>query len=530
VGVTAQADEMSQLTLDFELEDLPDILSKTVSGLDEAISSYDAIAKQVRQFAECRTVVDVCSKYLEGPSRLSGDSDAKQLSEHPSTDTASMIPGSPVASEYIDQRTLERRLSQPLLENERMSSGFRMLSRICGCILTSRRVVMERMLFRATRGNLLSRFIELSDELEDPETGEKVKKVVFILFYSGERIKERTLKILSALNATVYEIPEGKGSQNQMLSDLSRNIEQQADICTRSKDLRDQILADIASSVKRWKYLVFKERITYNEMNKFDTKMSASLIAECWIPAHSFEVLREMLDKLTSYGSDSQALLQELFPPPPSAGDIPTFIETNKFTSVFQGVVDSFGTPDYREFNPGLFTIITFPFLFGIMFGDVGHGSIMTAAAAAFIYYEKRLASSKMNEMVQMMYDGRYIIFLMGLFSVYCGFIYNETFAVPLPWFGHSKWTGVSSEQKTAVLTGVYPFGADPVWAESDAGLPFFNSLKMKMAIIIGVSQMVVGIFLNLLNSVYFRRPLDIIFGFIPQIIFSRFLSVFRSY
>lgn len=41
----------------------------------------------------------------------------------------------------------------------------------------------------------------------------------------------------------------------------------------------------------------------------------------------------------------------------------------------------------------------------------------------------------------------------------------------------------------------------------------------MKISVIFGVTQMSIGIFMKAFNSVHFRKPLDFLFEFLPQII-----------
>lgn len=47
----------------------------------------------------------------------------------------------------------------------------------------------------------------------------------------------------------------------------------------------------------------------------------------------------------------------------------------------------------YQEANPGVYTIVTFPFLFAVMFGDWGHGICIFLATLYFLAMEKKFSS-----------------------------------------------------------------------------------------------------------------------------------------
>lgn len=47
----------------------------------------------------------------------------------------------------------------------------------------------------------------------------------------------------------------------------------------------------------------------------------------------------------------------------------------------------------YQEANPGVYTVVTFPFLFAVMFGDWGHGICLFLATMYLILREKTYSS-----------------------------------------------------------------------------------------------------------------------------------------
>ncbi|MGH0158837.1 UNVERIFIED_CONTAM: hypothetical protein FKN15_061613 [Acipenser sinensis] len=166
----------------------------------------------------------------------------------------------------------------------------------------------------------------------------------------------------------------------------------------------------------------------------------------------------------------------------PSTETPPSLIRTNKFTAGFQNIVDAYGVGNYREVNPAPYTIITFPFLFAVMFGDFGHGIIMALFSLWMVVFENNPTLKKTrNEIWNTFFEGRYIILLMGVFSVYTGLIYNDCFSKSINMFGSgwsvkamfdaNHWTlenlGTNryltlDPNVTGVFNGPYPFGIDP--------------------------------------------------------------------
>ncbi len=80
----------------------------------------------------------------------------------------------------------------------------------------------------------------------------------------------------------------------------------------------------------------------------------------------------------------------------------------------------------------------------GVMYGDIGHGILLSLAAYSLIHFEAPLLEKQkkgqLNEILGMAFGGRYIIFMMGLFATYCGMVYNDCLSIPLNVYG-STWT-----------------------------------------------------------------------------------------
>jgi V-type H+-transporting ATPase subunit a len=270
-----------------------------------------------------------------------------------------------------------------------------------------------------------------------------------------------------------------------------------------------------------------KEKALYSSLNKLK-KEDKLFLGFVWIPKADVGRVQKDVEDIKKKDENIELptfkLVNEHGIRPPS------LFRMNEVTWIFQEIVNTYGIPTYKEVNPSVFGIVTFPFLFGIMFGDIGHGSLLFLIGIILTLFAEpiRRASPGAEGLLSI----RYLILLMGFFALFCGLMYNDFLAIPI-WLFDSCYElrdlpvdpaneghhGHPPQEAVPKADCVYPFGIDPVWYMGKNELAFLNSLKMKLSVILGVLQMSLGIVMKAFNATYRSSKLDFFLEFVPQII-----------
>lgn len=515
IPVTAVVDS-GGVTCPRELLELECKIRKLEEELKEINCNHDALKRNFTELLEISSLLKASRDFFEeAESQLSS-------SELPSEDSVSIA-------------TIRRNSSAS-------TSGPQKLGFIAGVIRQDRFPAFEKVLWRLFHENFILRHAEIQDTEQQAEDT-VVKKDAFVIFVQGDQVQGKIKKICDGFRASLYPCPNTLSAREQMRRSVHIRIEDLRMVLRRTEEFRATVLTKAASSVQHWINKVKKMKAIYYTLNLCNIDITQKLIvAEIWCPVSDLNAVQNALIKGSEQsGSSVSPILNRIH----TQQTPPTFNRTNVFTKGFQTIVDAYGVSNYREVNPTPYTIVTFPFLFAVMFGDCGHGLVLTLMAVWVIVLQEKLSHWR-SEFVVVLVEGRFIILLMGLFSIYTGLIYNDCFSKSFsiyssswsvrhmfqpngPWSNetlHSSGHLFLDPAVPRVYSGSpYMFGIDPVWNIASNKLSFLNSYKMKMSVILGVSHMLFGTTLSLVNYIHFRNFQNILLRFIPELVFM--LSLF---
>ncbi len=120
-----------------------------------------------------------------------------------------------------------------------------------------------------------------------------------------------------------------------------------------------------------------------------------------WVPTAELQALTERLK------AASKEILIETMPTERTvhSANVPVALTNNKWLKPIQELITTYGRPGYGELDPTFMVMLTFPILYGAMFGDLGQGLLMMLVGALA---HKRIFMKGLQSI--------------GLLLVYCGF------------------------------------------------------------------------------------------------------------
>jgi V/A-type H+-transporting ATPase subunit I len=161
----------------------------------------------------------------------------------------------------------------------------------------------------------------------------------------------------------------------------------------------------------------------------------------------------------------------------------PIKLNNNKFSEPFGMFVEMYGLPSYNGFNPTNFVAITYTILFGMMFGDMGHG-LCVALVGLILWKKKQMALGRILERV-------------GCSSMFFGFLFGSVFG-----FENLK---IFSDIFNAIGLGkVLPFHP----ANTANAMPIIIG-----AIAIGIVIMIISIMINIITGIRAKEYEEALFA-----------------
>ena len=361
------------------------------------------------------------------------------------------------------------------------------------------------------------------ENVNTPEGRTKLEDIVTGIF---QTLKPPELKLAEPLEGVVQE----KAAEEAIVKDISDTV---ADLLSSNRD-RTAIADAITTSLGlKLRAVSRKNKLQYDADSRIETararlkEITAKLLQISRENAEFLLVEREVIGAERSFEqgkgyagkTESTSLIEGWMPTSRinrikrnlnticadevivkdwAEKNAPTQLQNPKgpIISIFEKLTVGFGVPKSDEVDPTVLWLITYPLFFGLMFGDVGNGVVVTIASSIIYYYKRKgltipdNAFGGLGGVFSMVIQGSPLLILSGLSSLVVGFLYGTV-------FGNVEWF--------KMITGL----PGPLWFE-----PFTNiRLMLRLSITIGVIHIISGMVLKIFDEAHVGEYRELISG-----------------
>ena len=300
------------------------------------------------------------------------------------------------------------------------------------------------------------------------------KKTDFVCLALPSKHRQDVEKILKTHHGEIFQIPK----------DFPHNVSEALAEATNRFNAAQRKEANVKTSIEKLGKSNQNELVALTETAE---NVLALLYAERrilqsgrlatlkgFVPKKKLHLLRAKID-LTLKGN-SLVLENEVA----ASADPPTLVQHNRFVKPFEEITKLYGLPHYDELDPTPIIAVTFPLIFGLMFGDIGHGLVLLFGGLLLGFLIKKQSGLR---------NVCWILAACGLGAIFAGFLFGEFFGLQ-----------------------IFP----PLWFN-----PFDNVLMfLVFSLFVGVIQIMSGLALELVDYALKRNIVDAVLTSIPKIAF----------
>ncbi len=200
-------------------------------------------------------------------------------------------------------------------------------------------------------------------------------------------------------------------SLNADIDKTQKDIEKHEAKLAELKEIHKQQLRELLWQVRA-------SRLLADAMARFGRLHYTYLIVG-WVPSSRLGALTQKLKEV------SKDIALEATPSPQRGSanhNVPVALENPGILGAFQSLTTTYARPRYEEIDPTILITLTFPLLFGAMFGDVAHGLLLALLGG--------LIASKTVPALRSMASLGTVVLVCGLVATLFGFIYGSIFGL----------------------------------------------------------------------------------------------------
>ncbi len=196
---------------------------------------------------------------------------------------------------------------------------------------------------------------------------------VYCVIFSPKSYSKEMDRILSVLYFERIFVPVNDSTVESEYELIRADIEEKERIISDARAKAAALWSENREHISSV-YATLNEEAVFSGMRKYAAVYDKKFILAGWVPAKEGRGLLKDLRMLdgVEVTVDSADPTDEIRPP--------VKLKNSWLTRPFEMFVDMYGMPSYGEFDPTPFVAVTYIILFGIMFGDLGQGILVSLA------------------------------------------------------------------------------------------------------------------------------------------------------